>query len=448
MAQKRKQTASGASMERLIANAPCGIGTFRFVAQRSLRVLYFNRALFALSGYDADDIDRFFDGDALQLVLEEDRAALCAELVAALAESRMADYVCRVLRRDGQISWIRFSAVRAQYEGGDPVFDAQFMNITEERTLQESLKERTEHESLTGLLNRIGFERRITAHLQTCGEKPSAFIIIDIDNFKQVNDTFGHTVGDELLQSIARTLEMTFAPNGISARFGGDEFAAYVFDATDGEKLSDAMTQFCTCTNEAVAVGERKLCLSASAGVALSPQRGTSFQELYSNADKALLFAKGHGKHQFRVSSKDMEHFRPLQVHNMEWLLDETANAIYVCNADTYELLYLNRNGCKMAGLEHQPYQDEKCYSSLMHLPSPCPFCKMDGMSTCEFLEREFCHPQTGDSMLLKGKIIDWNGIRAHVEFITDNTRHANLTQELCQLKQCLAQYGPEKSEL
>lgn len=147
-------------------------------------------------------------------------------------------------------------------------------------------------------------------------------------------------------------------------------------------------------------------------------------EELYTKADKALLFAKNNGKNQYRFFGELMSTPSSLLLRNMEWLLDEGTNAIYICNVENYELLYMNKLARQMANTQGNTYIGKKCYKELMHLNDPCPFCKISSMKRESFCERRFKVPYSGTELLMKGKIINWNGIKAHVEFIMDISKY------------------------
>lgn len=103
-------------------------------------------------------------------------------------------------------------------------------------------------------------------------------------------------------------------------------------------------------------------------------------------------------------------------------LVNETPSIIYVSDMNNYDLMYVNQTGLQQLGKENDDYSGRKCYEFLMDQNAPCPFCKLNIMSTKAFLKREFQSPQSGTIYSLRGKVTDWNGIAAHVEYIQDIT--------------------------
>lgn len=153
------------------------------------------------------------------------------------------------------------------------------------------MKMKAEQDSLTGLLNRAEFENKVNNYFSTSVNSPGIFIMIDIDNFKQLNDESGHLSGDKALISVANALRNLFQDSFIG-RLGGDEFAVVITHNYDSNLLNKNLSIVCqslTQYNHAIGV-------TCSAGIAFAPLQGNTFQKLYKNADIALLHAKNKGK--------------------------------------------------------------------------------------------------------------------------------------------------------
>ncbi|MFC5382175.1 putative bifunctional diguanylate cyclase/phosphodiesterase [Aquipuribacter nitratireducens] len=150
------------------------------------------------------------------------------------------------------------------------------------------------HDGLTGLGNRELLRGRLQRglhHAEEAGGGGPGLVLLDLDHFKDVNDTLGHPVGDELLRQVAKRLVATVGDSGMVARLGGDEFAVVVPGPIDeAEQVARTLLD---AFDEAVLVGDLRLLVRASAGIAAAPQHGTSPSELMKNADVALYDAKG-----------------------------------------------------------------------------------------------------------------------------------------------------------
>lgn len=180
-----------------------------------------------------------------------------------------------------------------------------FEDVTEVREARRRVRYLATHDSLTGLLNRAAFEQRLQAALER-GERRSAthaLLYIDLDRFKGINDAFGHSVGDRLLQQLARRFEDIVGPTGQLARWGGDEFLVLLEDAAAAEsiarRLIDAAAEPCEIETLSVSIG-------ISIGIAISPDHGADIATLLRHADTAMYRAKERGRRQAEVFNPAM----------------------------------------------------------------------------------------------------------------------------------------------
>ncbi|GAA3445279.1 hypothetical protein Pve01_58640 [Planomonospora venezuelensis] len=175
--------------------------------------------------------------------------------------------------------------------------------LRRQEALQRSLSHRALHDPLTGLANRTllsqSLEHTIIASSSLPGIRPPALLLLDLDGFKDVNDTFGHPIGDELLTHVARRLNTVEAPGRILARLGGDEFALLLPEATPEEALALAR-RVLTAVRAPYRLEARELHLTTSIGI-LAGLGVDSPSEALRNADLALYAAKNAGKDQIAV---------------------------------------------------------------------------------------------------------------------------------------------------
>lgn len=164
----------------------------------------------------------------------------------------------------------------------------------ENQEIQKLIRHQAEHDALTQLLNRRSFEHML--HVYEDGKKPFALILIDVDTFKSVNDTFGHAMGDRILQKVSGTLLKQFQSiDHVCSRIGGDEFAIVMVDMTSDmkyviqEKIDDANEELSNPKDDLPAV-------SLSVGVAFSDRENPG-ESIFKDADKALYHVKKHGRH-------------------------------------------------------------------------------------------------------------------------------------------------------
>ncbi|MGM8215851.1 GGDEF domain-containing protein [Bacillaceae bacterium W0354] len=162
------------------------------------------------------------------------------------------------------------------------------------------------HDSLTGLRNRAAFDEFISAGLSN-EKSMSAFFMIDLDNFKLVNDHLGHDEGDYLLQKIAHCIRMAARKKDMTFRYGGDEFIL-VMENTTKEEIGQTADLLINTIKNVINSKQNLVGLnvSASIGIALSPEHGDDLQVLYKKADIALYASKSKGKNQFQFYSDDL----------------------------------------------------------------------------------------------------------------------------------------------
>ena len=174
-------------------------------------------------------------------------------------------------------------------------------DVTEQELLKLELEKRTQLDALTELLNKRSTENHIRMMLEP-KEKDwakGALMMIDVDNFKRINDSLGHAVGDRVLAEIARIIRTNFRVMDVAGRIGGDEFMVFLRDIADAEAACHSAQRI--QSQVLSAFRELEGSVSLSIGISLYPQHGTTFDALYRAADQALYDVKKHGKGAYRV---------------------------------------------------------------------------------------------------------------------------------------------------
>jgi diguanylate cyclase (GGDEF)-like protein len=177
----------------------------------------------------------------------------------------------------------------------------------------EELRVLATTDELTGLANRKEFSDRLTDEIESCKQSGTRFgvLLLDLDHFKDINDTLGHQFGDDLLADIGPRLAARMGERGLVARFGGDEFAILPARRSDDViALGQIVEEVLRCLREPVVFEEITLEVDASIGVARYPQDGIDAQTLLRRADIAMYAAKGHGD-SFRIFSADQDNHSP-----------------------------------------------------------------------------------------------------------------------------------------
>ena len=214
----------------------------------------------------------------------------------------------RHLMADGDYAWVRgVTSLVRDTESGDIKAFIYVKDIDEEKRRQLELLYKAERDSLTGLYNKGTTGKLIAEHL-TYNQRNAkgALFIIDVDNFKTINDRLGHTYGDVVLCELSEKLVKCFRGDDIVGRIGGDEFIALMKNATSEKVIAHKAEEICHCF-DVVYSGDNaeQYAISSSIGIAVFPKDGDSFEALYKNADIALYEAKSKGKNTFSFYQTD-----------------------------------------------------------------------------------------------------------------------------------------------
>ncbi|WP_051228569.1 EAL domain-containing protein [Pleomorphomonas oryzae] len=181
-------------------------------------------------------------------------------------------------------------------------------DITARRRVEEKIRHMARHDALTDLGNRLLFRDSLEEALSEFKDKESvAVLCIDLDRFKNVNDTLGHPVGDALLQAVADRLRSCISQNDIAARFGGDEFAIIQLGPVQQpEAASDLARRIVRIVGEPYEIDGQQIIIGASVGIAVAPVDGKNADILLKNADMALYAAKADGRGVYRFFRDEM----------------------------------------------------------------------------------------------------------------------------------------------
>lgn len=178
----------------------------------------------------------------------------------------------------------------------------EVMRIEQERE-RALYQKRAEIDELTGLYNAATVKRKIHDFINSESGRHGShvFFLMDLDNFKQINDTFGHQYGDRVLQDVARTLRRNLRRDDFLGRLGGDEFVALLINATEFENMESTFQKLCRELEKSYTKDGKTVKISASFGIVETPKYGTSFHEIYKKSDKMLYEVKRNEKNGFRA---------------------------------------------------------------------------------------------------------------------------------------------------
>jgi diguanylate cyclase (GGDEF)-like protein len=181
-------------------------------------------------------------------------------------------------------------------------------DITEIKQYQEELEHQANHDALTGLPNRNLLSDRLQQAYALAHRSSRKFVVafIDLDNFKLINDSLGHGVGDDVLKIVAERLAGCVREGDTVARLGGDEFVLLAVEQEKGFDIYRMVNRVMTAIAQPFAIGAREFKVTCSVGVASFPDDGSDAETLLRNADSAMYQAKGLGRNTFRLYSPEM----------------------------------------------------------------------------------------------------------------------------------------------
>lgn len=258
-----------------------------------------------------DDIEKFAEGVLESIYIPESEAYsfyknFSAVNINAIYQGGKRDIILEYRRSwaDGNISWVQEKIKFIKNpENGHLLLAFIMSDINERKQKEQELIKQAETDALTGVLNRGAFIKKVEKILKSEGKDAMhALFFLDVDNFKRLNDTQGHQVGDQFLVELANTVKSCFRNSDLVGRFGGDEFLVLMRRTPGFDITTKNANQLLRKIHE---VCDKYQCegLSVSIGISTYPNDGKTLGELYEQGDNALYEAKRKGKNQFEYAS-------------------------------------------------------------------------------------------------------------------------------------------------
>ena len=209
----------------------------------------------------------------------------------------------QIIRKDGTKRYVESSVSLQKDSSGKPAgFRGIVRDVTERKQIEQQLNHIATHDTLTGLPNRMLFIDRLGVALAQSkrNRHKLAVMMLDLDNFKNVNDTLGHMVGDQLLKEVGYRLSGLLRQNDTVARLGGDEFIVLLSDLERMEDVIRVAEIILKAFKQLFVCGNHKLTSSTSIGIAVYPDDGNDIDSLLKNSDMAMYFVKMHGRNNYK----------------------------------------------------------------------------------------------------------------------------------------------------
>jgi diguanylate cyclase (GGDEF)-like protein len=255
----------------------------------------------------------------------------------------------RMMAADGSVIFVRDTVRVERDSSGKPIrMRGVLVDITRQQAAEDTVRKQALYDNLTGLPNRSLFNDQLRQRFDQAKQSKEgiAVLLLDLNGFKEVNDTLGHAVGDHLLQAIAGRLSTYLSDAALVARLGGDEFAVLIHPGTK-ENASAAAETIASCLTPPITVDDMTIQAGASTGIALYPGDGDDGPSLLRRADAAMYEAKQSGRsHMFATPDDDVTNVRRLQ------LLGEMRAAIATGDFRLYHQPKLDMKTGRIVGTE------------------------------------------------------------------------------------------------
>ena len=243
-----------------------------------------------------------------ELFLEEDIPQHMKNVEILLSEGSFRGDL-RFVKKDGSLAYVNASTSVLKDENGNATGTIGFSHsINERKEQEEKLKYQAEHDSLTNLPNRALFNDRLSQAIKKATRKDTriALFFIDLDHFKEINDSLGHEIGDKVLQEVTSRLLSIMRDEDTLSRLGGDEFTVIIDDLEKSEDAARYAKKMLGVLSKPLEIGAHTLYVSCSIGISTYPDDGSVGSDLVKFADSAMYKAKNEGRNNYQFYSKEL----------------------------------------------------------------------------------------------------------------------------------------------
>jgi diguanylate cyclase (GGDEF)-like protein/PAS domain S-box-containing protein len=269
------------------------------------RVVECNQAAASMFGYDSpEEVMALPDANLYDTVA--DRQSFLTTLT---SEKSVTNHEMRFRRKNGDSAWAMINASLVDGDlGVASIVEGTLVDITERKLAEERVQSLAYYDALTGLPNRVLLRDRLSKALATARRQKHkvALLFLDLDRFKIINDSLGHSVGDLLLQDVAERLKSFAREQDTVARLGGDEFLIVLTNIKDVPGAAVAAERFMDAMTASFVIQGHSLSIGCSLGISIFPEHGADNETLIKNADAAMYSAKDTGRNNFQFFTADM----------------------------------------------------------------------------------------------------------------------------------------------
>lgn len=270
-------------------------------------IIIFNRACEKITGYDSKEVE---NAKNVQSLLAAEDAEIFSNFLENNLEAMPDEYENYWMTRDGEKRLISWSNSIVYDEYGNPEYVlGTGIDITHERQMQDKIRHMAMHDSLTGLASRNLLQENMARDIARAERQGFgiAVLFLDLDGFKDVNDCYGHSTGDNILREVGQRLKRVVRASDTVARFGGDEFVVVLPEVHDYQHVVKVCDKIFNELSIPYHIGREERRLGVSIGISMYPDDGTDPEKIIGQADKAMYQAKstGRGKYCFYGSGEN-----------------------------------------------------------------------------------------------------------------------------------------------
>ena len=299
------------AMSRLLRNLP-GMA-YRCRPDEHWTLEFVSDGAMQLTGYPAGDLVENRKVSFIELVHSDDRGWVMDEIREKVAHGDRFVIEYQIVCADGAVKWVSEKAQLVRDGSGAIVaLEGIIDDITERKRFEERLAVLAQYDMLTGLPNRSLFYDRLRQAIVRARREQTmvGLLFLDLDRFKQINDSLGHAAGDRVLKTIAERLKGFLREIDTIARLGGDEFTVIIEGVNDPAQVSSVAEKIRAAMSDPIVLDGRDMLVSASVGITLYPRDAEDIEHLVKNADIAMYHAKNRGgRQQFQFYNEGMAPF-------------------------------------------------------------------------------------------------------------------------------------------
>lgn len=257
------------------------------------------------------------NGKFLDKIMTEDYAEIYKRDISTLLKNRTGhsgEY--QMTTKNGSLLWFSIRALCVTDRLGEPLrVIGVVTDIDSEKKLELQLSERASYDFLSQLYNRSTFERELKSEIERSAHSKVAVLFIDVDDFKFINDRFGHSVGDEVIKYVAGCIKQRVKGSGFAGRFGGDEFVLCITDPKQIEEIESLSLDLIDELYEGYhsELANVSINVKASIGIAFYPEHGDDSNKVVAAADEAMYFVKKNGKANYHIYQPEDSEMEDLQ---------------------------------------------------------------------------------------------------------------------------------------